>query len=152
MKKNDSHSMVRFRDLFCCVHPFTHPMRDDDVTSLPLLPPTLRLFGQKIRQITMGKFSVGIAVAMAMTMAGMGQVTGASYKWHITVDKRAQDCYTRPVLVVNGEFQPTLELIAGEELEVQEDLSISGPAMAFASVRQLHTHHQVFLPAVDLIQ
>jgi hypothetical protein len=92
----------------------------------------------------MGKFSVRIAVAMAMAMAGMGQVTGASYKWHITVDKRAQDCYTRPVLLVNGEFQPTLELVAGEELEVHEDLGTSGPAMAFASVRQLHTHPSSF--------
>lgn len=46
-------------------------------------------------------------------------VTTPAYTWRITVSNRSQDCYTRPVLLVNGAFQPTLEVTAGQQLEVR---------------------------------
>lgn len=38
--------------------------------------------------------------------------------WHVTVGSRAPDCFQRGVLLVNGAFQPTLEVTQGHYLKV----------------------------------
>ena len=40
------------------------------------------------------------------------------YTWHVTVSSQAPDCFQRDVLLVNGSFQPTLEVVQGSFLKV----------------------------------
>ena len=40
------------------------------------------------------------------------------YTWHVTVSSQAPDCFQRDVLLVNGTFQPTLEVVQGDFLKV----------------------------------
>ena len=40
------------------------------------------------------------------------------HTWHVTVGSQAPDCFQRDVLLVNGEFQPTLEIFQGDILKV----------------------------------
>lgn len=40
------------------------------------------------------------------------------HTWHVTVGSQAPDCFQRDVLLVNGEFQPLLEVVQGEILKV----------------------------------
>ena len=41
------------------------------------------------------------------------------YVWRVTVSNRAPDCFDRPVLLVNDEFGPTLEVNQGDLLEIE---------------------------------
>lgn len=38
--------------------------------------------------------------------------------WRVTLENRSPDGFERPVLLVNGLFQPTVEFVQGEEVEV----------------------------------
>jgi L-ascorbate oxidase len=40
------------------------------------------------------------------------------YTWRVTVGNRAPDCFERPVLLVNEEFGPTLEVHQGDLIEI----------------------------------
>lgn len=42
-----------------------------------------------------------------------------SWTWRITAEVAAPDCFERPVLLVNGEAQPKLEVTQGNILEVR---------------------------------
>ena len=48
--------------------------------------------------------------------AATGSVT--EYTWHVTLSSQAPDCFQRNVLLVNGSFQPTLEVVQGDFLKV----------------------------------
>ena len=48
--------------------------------------------------------------------AAIGSVT--EYTWHVTLSSQAPDCFQRNVLLVNGSFQPTLEVVQGDFLKV----------------------------------
>ncbi len=39
--------------------------------------------------------------------------------WRVTVGVAAPDCFERPVLLVNGQLHPTLEVTQGSILEVR---------------------------------
>lgn len=146
--------MVRFRDL-AFVHSIRHPMQDDDVPSLLFTanPQPWCTSARKKMAIKMERFSMVLILALALALAGMGHVSGASYKWHVTVGQRAQDCYSRPVLLINGQFQPTLELTAGEELEVYEYPVTIGPTRTLPTCPEpAYSPVESFLPAVDPIQ
>jgi len=40
------------------------------------------------------------------------------YTWHVTLSSQAPDCFQRNVILVNGSFQPTLEVVQGDFLKV----------------------------------
>ncbi len=40
----------------------------------------------------------------------------AEYTWHVTVSNQAPDCFQRNVILVNGSFQPTLDVTQGDFL------------------------------------
>lgn len=40
------------------------------------------------------------------------------YTWHVTVDSQAPDCFQRDVILINGDFQPTVEVVQGDFLKV----------------------------------
>ena len=42
----------------------------------------------------------------------------SEYAWHVTVGSRAPDCFQRDVILVNGDFQPALEVNQGDYLKV----------------------------------
>ena len=42
----------------------------------------------------------------------------SEYTWHVTVGNHAPDCFQRDVILVNGNFQPTLEVNQGDFLKV----------------------------------
>ena len=42
----------------------------------------------------------------------------AQYTWRVTLGSRAPDCFERPVLLVNDQFQLPLEVTQGDLLEV----------------------------------
>ena len=46
----------------------------------------------------------------------LGSIT--EYTWHVTVRSQAPDCFQRDVMLVNGTFQPTLEVTQGNFLKV----------------------------------
>lgn len=48
--------------------------------------------------------------------AAIGSVT--EYTWQVTLSSQAPDCFQRNVLLVNGSFQPTLEVVQGDFLKV----------------------------------
>ena len=53
----------------------------------------------------------------AAPAASSGAVTEVT--WHVTVGSKAPDCFQRDVLLVNGTFQPTLEVTQGDFLKVR---------------------------------
>ena len=55
----------------------------------------------------------------ALPAASLAAVT--EYTWHVTVSSQAPDCFQRDVLLVNGTFQPTLEVVQGDFLKVKAD-------------------------------
>jgi len=46
------------------------------------------------------------------------------YTWRVTVGNRAPDCFERPVLIINDEFGPELDVHQGDLLEVRGGLSL----------------------------
>jgi hypothetical protein len=52
----------------------------------------------------------------AAPAAELGPV--AKHTWRVTLGLRAPDCYERPVMLVNGQFQLALEVAQGDMLEV----------------------------------
>jgi hypothetical protein len=42
------------------------------------------------------------------------------YTWRVTVGNRAPDCFERPVLLINDEFGPILDVHQGDLLEVRD--------------------------------
>lgn len=79
------------------------------------------------------------------------------YTLDVTVAERAPDCVSRKVLLVNGEFQPTLELTQGDWVEVRQGswfvltvctrggdslliwLTSNGPFQSVCNTSSLHT-------------
>ncbi len=57
--------------------------------------------------------------------AALASVT--EYTWHVTLSSQAPDCFQRSVILVNGSFQPTLEVVQGEFLKVCCKLSEVAP-------------------------
>jgi len=57
--------------------------------------------------------------------AGLASVT--EYTWHVTLSSQAPDCFQRNVILVNGSFQPTLEVAQGDFLKVCCKLSEVAP-------------------------
>ena len=54
----------------------------------------------------------------------------SEYTWHVTVGSRAPDCFQRDVILVNGDFQPTLEVNQGGILKVSgSPLSVAAAAL-----------------------
>ncbi len=49
------------------------------------------------------------------------------YTWHVTLSSQAPDCFQRNVILVNGSFQPTLEVVQGDFLQVCCKLSEVAP-------------------------
>lgn len=49
----------------------------------------------------------------------------SEYTWHVTVGSRAPDCFQRDVILVNGDFQPTLEVNQGDFLKVNGVFTVS---------------------------
>jgi len=43
------------------------------------------------------------------------------YHWHVTVKSAAPDCFAKDVVLVNGEFQPTIRVHQGDILQVCSD-------------------------------
>jgi len=52
--------------------------------------------------------------------AGSSPGNPRRYTLDVTVAERAPDCVSRKVLLVNGEFQPTLQLTQGDWVEVRQ--------------------------------
>ena len=40
------------------------------------------------------------------------------YDWHVRLKRAAPDCFAKEVIVVNGEFQPTITVRQGDILQV----------------------------------
>lgn len=61
-----------------------------------------------------------------------GAVAEDRYEWHVTLASRAPDCFERPVILVNGEFEPALHVTQGDvvEINVFNDLPSNYPMAA----------------------
>lgn len=70
-----------------------------------------------------------LATLLRTTFARRAMLMGASapaaevasvteYNWHVTLSSQAPDCFQRNVILVNGSFQPTLEVVQGDFLQV----------------------------------
>lgn len=58
-------------------------------------------------------------LSIYLTGAFAGTVPNVDkYEWHITAGTKAPDCWERQVLLVNGEFQPSLTVTQGDILEI----------------------------------
>ncbi len=55
------------------------------------------------------------------------------YTWHVTLSSQAPDCFQRNVILVNGSFQPTLEVVQGDFLKVCCKLSGVPPDTCLSS-------------------
>lgn len=60
------------------------------------------------------------AAARALTQTAPSSDLGPviEYTWQVTVSSQAPDCFQRDVILVNGSFQPTLEVVQGSFLKV----------------------------------
>jgi L-ascorbate oxidase len=47
------------------------------------------------------------------------------YTWNVKVGQRSPDCVSRPVILVSGQFQPTITVRQGDTLEVGSSNSSS---------------------------
>ncbi len=45
-----------------------------------------------------------------------------NYDWHVRIKRAAPDCFSKEVIVVNGEFQPSITVRQGNILQVQPPL------------------------------
>ena len=79
-----------------------------------------------------------LATLLRATLARRAVLKGASapaaelasvteYTWHVTLSSQAPDCFQRNVILVNGSFQPTLEVVQGDFLQVHYKLSEVAP-------------------------
>jgi hypothetical protein len=59
-----------------------------------------------------------LAQKVAAPAPGLAPIN--KYTWRVSVGNRAPDCFERPVLLVNDEFGPTLEVHQGDLLEVRQ--------------------------------
>ena len=57
-------------------------------------------------------------LALASVVYLAATVDAGYYEWHLTVGQAAPDCFLRDVILVNGEFQPTLNVTQGDLLQV----------------------------------
>ena len=64
--------------------------------------------------------SITAVMAQSPAFAPAATLTPAvkSYDLHITVASKAPDCFQRDVILINGEFAPTLEVTQNQLLEV----------------------------------
>ena len=46
-----------------------------------------------------------------------------SYDWHVRIQRAAPDCFSKEVIVVNGEFQPSITVRQGNILQVRTRMS-----------------------------
>jgi len=58
------------------------------------------------------------AVLQGASAPAAGLASVAEYTWHVTLSSQAPDCFQRNVILVNGSFQPTLEVVQGDLLKV----------------------------------
>ena len=58
-----------------------------------------------------------IDVAVSAAAAG-AEATVVSYEWHVRIKRAAPDCFSKEVIVVNGEFQPSITVRQGNVLQV----------------------------------
>ena len=65
----------------------------------------------------------GLNQAASAPLPDLGPVI--EYMWHVTVSSQAPDCFQRNVLLVNGSFQPTLEVVQGSLIKVTPQTILS---------------------------
>jgi hypothetical protein len=68
---------------------------------------------------------------------GSSAATPARYTLDVTAATRAPDCFTRRVILVNGEFMPTLEVTQGDFVEVRGCACAEGPGWLAGGQRRL---------------
>ena len=47
------------------------------------------------------------------------EATVVKYDWHVRIKRAAPDCFSKEVIVVNGEFQPSITVRQGNILQVR---------------------------------
>ncbi|DBA96798.1 TPA: hypothetical protein ACH3X3_012965 [Trebouxia sp. C0006] len=70
--------------------------------------------------------------------AALASVT--EYTWHVTLSSQAPDCFQRSVILVNGSFQPTLEVVQGDFLKVNVINDIPADFPSAADGISIHWH------------
>ncbi|KAK9828854.1 hypothetical protein WJX72_002416 [[Myrmecia] bisecta] len=112
-----------------------------------------------ITQLTMAKLAAAVAVlaicalaapaAAVPTSRGLLQAASApsaavggikEYTWRVTVANRAPDCFQRDVLLVDGEFQPALEVTQGDFLKVTVINNIPADFPSASNGISIHWH------------
>ena len=76
--------------------------------------------------------------------AGVASVT--EYTWHVTLSSQAPDCFQRNVILVNGSFQPTLEVVQGDFLKVCCKLVEVAPDTCLSTWCVYHASAQLVKP------
>ena len=69
-----------------------------------------------------------------------------SYDWHVRIKRAAPDCFSKEVIVVNGEFQPSITVRQGNILQVRGPLRAWTPVAKCSQspdddARPLYAHH-----------
>lgn len=89
-----------------------------DIGSLKRLNATTMHFLALSLLTILARFSQARRAILQEAMAPSGAADVSDYTWHVTVGSRAPDCFQRDVILVNGDFQPTLEVKQGDFLKV----------------------------------
>jgi hypothetical protein len=78
----------------------------------------LRLFAVHVLATLLTTTLARRAVLQGASAPAAGLASVAEYTWHVTLSSQAPDCFQRNVILVNGSFQPTLEVVQGDLLKV----------------------------------
>ena len=62
-----------------------------------------------------------------LTLSCVAEPTVVSYDWHVRLKRAAPDCFSKEIITVNGEFQPTITVRQGNILQVSVRSSSSCP-------------------------
>lgn len=74
--------------------------------------------------------AVLLLAALLPTATARNSPRVRKYNWRVTLDVAAPDCFERPVILVNGQLSPTIEVEQGDILQARGSLpwSLSGCA------------------------